>query len=149
MGVFSNLTAFMKNEHPLIADLKTHHKELFKIFDKIHTYAHKGKIDKIPDKLKEFYYKYKKHVLYEEQYFYNKLQKLYHNNNETKFLLELKKAEMQKITRAVEKFITKFSHIDIIAKDIELFKKELMHIGEVLKKRIEYEEKELFLLYKK
>jgi len=144
MGLFD----FFKKEDSLIANLKKHHRELFKIYEKIIKLLNGKKIEKIPQTLELFYYKFKQHIIYEENFFYTKLHHMYMHDEEKQFYILSKKDEMKRIVRGVEKFIKKYSNIELLKKELKEFEEELLKIGEVLKKRINFEENELYLMYK-
>ncbi len=139
---------FFKREDPLIAALKKHHKELFKIYLKIAVLVNKNKLEKIPPKLNDFYYKYKQHIIYEDNYFYAKLNELYKDDVEKKIFIRNKRDEMGAITKTVENFIKEYSNIEKIRDNLGMFKAEFQKIGAVLKSRVDFEESELYLLYK-
>jgi hemerythrin-like domain-containing protein len=144
MGLFN----FFKREDSLISNLKKHHRELFKIYEKILKLLHNKKIDKIPERLEQFNYKFKQHIMYEENFFYTKLHHMYRNDEEKQFYILSKKEEMKNIAKAIEKFIKKYTNVEMIRQEINLFEKELIKFGEILKKRISFEENVLYLMYK-
>ncbi|QCI27465.1 hemerythrin domain-containing protein [Caminibacter pacificus] len=139
---------FFKKEDPLITALKKHHKELFKIYLKIAVLVNKNKFDKIPSKLNDFYYKYKQHIIYEDNYFYAKLNEMYKNDTDKKIFIRNKREDMDKITVDVEKFIKDYTTIEKIRDNLGAFKREFQRIGAVLKSRVDFEESELYVLYK-
>ena len=139
---------FFKKEDPLIAALKKHHKELFRIYLKIAVLVNKNKLDKIPPKLNVFYYKYKQHIIYEDNYFYAKLNEIYKNDMEKKVFIRNKREEMDVITKAVESFIRAYPDVNHIRDNLGAFRQEFQKIGAALKNRVDFEENELYVLYK-
>ncbi len=142
------LKRFFSKEPELIRSLKRHHRELFKIYEKINDLVNKNKIEKIPEFLEKFYYRYKQHILYEDNYFYAKLRELYDDDIEVRLFIRSKRREMDSITNVLVNFIEKYDTSDKIAANYDEFKSEFYHLGDVLNERIEFEESELYLLYK-
>jgi len=142
------LKRLFNKEPELIKSLKRHHRELFKIYEKIESLVNKRKIEKIPELLEKFYLRYKQHILYEDNYFYAKLRELYDNEIETRIFIRSKRREMDSITERLINFIEKYKHKNEIVNNFEDFQREFYHIGEILKERIDFEENELYLLYK-
>jgi len=139
---------FFAKEPELIKNLKKHHRDLVRIYSKINDNVNKDKIDKIPALLEKFYYRYKQHVLYEDNYFYAKIKHSYDNDIDKRILIRSKRREMDSITKFLIDFIEKYQNVENIKENYDYFKTEFYHLGDVLRERIDYEEKELYLLYK-
>jgi len=142
------LKRLFNKEPELIKSLKRHHRELFKLYSKINDQVNKENIAKLPELLERFYYRYKQHILYEDNYFYAKLRELYDEDIDKRLFIRTKRREMDSITNVLLNFIENYRSPEVIRENFDEFKSEFYHIGDVLKKRIDFEENELYLLYK-
>jgi len=149
MGFFSNLLKQIKKiytyEDKLIAELKDDHQKLFSLFNKIEKNIYKGNFEKVPEILKKFHYEYRLHIIYEDNYFYTYMKSKYKNDEKILEFINLKQEEMKSITNAISKFMNKYQSLQDLKTDS--FKKELKKLGNALKSRVEFEEKELYTLY--
>jgi len=143
MGLFD----WIFGKKSVVDSLKNEHKKIISIYSKIVKLMEKEKFDRLPKHLKEFYYTYSRHILYEDNYFYSKLRKIYSHDKNKQLFIKLKREEMDEITKFIEKFINKFKTHHDIRENFEEFKKEIQVIGEVLSARVKFEESELYPLY--
>jgi hemerythrin-like domain-containing protein len=149
MGLLQNIIKKIKKiytfENKLITELKDDHEKIFTIFMKIEKNFQKNNLKKIPELLKKFHYEYKLHIVYEDNYFYTYLKNKYNNDKPVLNFIDEKQKEMAVITRAINNFIKKYDNIEKI--NTSTFKKDLKKLGNMLYKRISFEESKLYTLY--
>jgi len=149
MGIFKNILLKLQKiytfENKLITELKNDHQNLFTLYHKIEKNLYKEHFEKIPEILKKFHYEYRLHIIYEDNYFYTYMKSKYKHNEKILSFINEKQEEMKSISNSIAKFINYFDTVEKIKTD--KFKKELQKLGNALKARIEFEEKELYTLY--
>ena len=139
---------FRKNSQvSLIKDLEKEHKELVKLYQQIETKFNKRNIEDVIKLLNKFFYKYKKHVLFEDNYLYDKLIKKYDGYESILNFINETKEEMNKITKMLEKFLLIYSTKETIKNKKNEFFHDYKKLGKALKERIEFEETKLYVLY--
>ena len=135
-------------EKGVVEILKEDHKKIVDLYLKISKFIERGQTDKLPKLLKEFYYLYSKHILYEDNYFFSRLNTIYKDDKDKKTFINSKREEMDEITKFIEKFMSRFKTVEEISSNFDSFKKEFQIIGEVLSSRVAFEESDLYPLYK-
>jgi len=138
-----------RNYNPiLIILLKRDHKRLFEIYGNIKNIFENGEsYDKVINKLDELKAVLSMHIEFENSQLYSYLESIYKEDKIKLAFLYKADREMGDIVNIALKFIDKFSKLEILIKDREQFKKGLEEIGEVLVKRVEFEENRLYPLY--
>jgi len=126
----------------LIKELNKEHQNLFELYLKITQ-------EKNPKKrlnlLKKFYYDYHLHILKEDKQLYSHLLVKYKFAPEKYQFIKEKQEEMKKITEFIENFAKKYSTVETI--EDENFENDIKTLGEALRKRVEFEENELYYFY--
>ena len=126
----------------LIRQLHKEHQNLFTIYLKLNEEKNPKKRLKL---FKKFYYEYHLHILKEDKQLYTFLLSKYTFVPKIYEKIKKKSEEMKEITNFIEKMAEKYSNIELI--DTDEFQKTLDKVGEVLTKRVEFEEKELYFYY--
>jgi regulator of sigma D len=144
-SIFSKFKKFYTFEDKLITELKDDHKKLFALFNKIEKNLKKENYRKIPKILKKFHYEYRLHIIYEDNYFYTYMKSKYKNDEKILEFINEKQKEMKSISKAIADFINRFEDIKNIK--THEFENELKKLGNALKARTQFEEKELYTLY--
>ena len=129
-------------KNKLIKQLHKEHQNLFNIYLKLNDEKNPKKRLKL---FKKFYYEYNLHVLKEDKQLYTFLLNKYTFIPEIYEKIKNKSDEMKEITKFIEEIAKKYSDIESI--DTDEFQHTLDIIGEVLTKRVEFEEKELYFHY--
>ncbi len=132
----------------LIASLQGDHGELLKLHHEIERLAADGRYAALPAALAAFRSKFDLHVLSENLNFYGYVEEKSAGRPEDQDLVRGFRSEMNAIARAVVNFIKKYRSTGVHAGTVNDFRVELRQIGLLLMKRIEREEKELYLLYR-
>ena len=142
------ISFFKKNSKPkLIKDLENEHRQLLKLYKEIDSKINNKDFKKALNLLNKFFYKYKKHVLLEDNYLYVLLIKKYQKyKNIINFINETKQ-EMDEITKMLEKFLLIYKDEKTIRENFNEFKHDFGKLGEALKERIDFEESKLYVLY--
>ena len=148
-GFLSSLFSIFSKESKskLIKDLENEHKVLLKMYENIEKTLADKDLDKVIKLLSEFFYKYKKHVLMEDNYLYAKLLKKYEGYESIVNFIKETKDELDLITQMLEKFLLVYSSKEIIEQKINEFTHDFIKLGKALKERIEFEESKLYVLY--
>jgi len=139
-SMFIKETKLYQNE--LINNLHKEHQTLFNIYLQLNDEKNNKKRLKL---FKKFYYEYHLHILKEDKQLYTFLLNKYTFVPETFNKIKEKEKEMQEITAFIEGMAKKYSTLSAI--ESEDFQKDLNTVGEVLTKRVEFEEKELYAYY--
>ncbi len=140
----------MEREHnpSLICQLKKDHKKLFNIYNELYNLFisnsdHKD-IENVLNQLKTMLLI---HINFEDSLLYSYLHGRYrHSSNKISFI-DNASEEMQNISKVALKFISECSNPELYSKNKDKFQKELEIIGDILVKRIEFEEDRLYPLY--
>jgi len=144
--MFKVKSFFIKEEflyqNKLIKQLHKEHQKLFDIYLQLNAEKNPKKRLKL---LKKFYYEYHLHVLKEDKQLYTFLLNKYTFVPEIYNKIKNKSEEMKGITKFIEEMAKKYSDVEFI--DTYEFQKTLDTVGEVLTKRVEFEEKELYSYY--
>jgi regulator of sigma D len=141
--------SFFKGESKpkLIKDLEEEHKQLLKLYQEIESKLGERDFEKVSKLLSEFFYKYKKHVLFEDNYLYEKLIKKYDGYESIVNFIKETKEEMDIITKMLERFLLIYKDQNLIKEKINEFTHDFIKLGEALKERIDFEESKLYVLY--
>jgi len=144
--IFKIKSLFIQEEllyqNTLIEELHKEHQNLFNIFLKLNEEKNPKKRLKL---FKKFYYEYQLHILKEDKQLYTFLLNKYRLIPETFNKIKEKEQEMQEFTLFIEEMAKKYLTSSAI--ESEEFQKDLKTVGEVLTKRIEFEETELYSYY--
>ncbi len=149
MGILSSVFNFIfkKESKNLITELEKEHKELFQIYSKIEVLLANEKFNEVSKQLNRLYFKYKKHILYENNYFYAKLFKKYKAYENIVDFIKLTRDELNEMTSKFEQFMRIYNNADVIKEKFKEFSHDFIALGEALKERVEFEEKRLYVLY--
>ena len=129
----------------LIKELHEEHKTLFNLYEKISNEIENENYKKVLKLLKKFYEAYHLHILKEDKQLYNYLiTKFKFFEDEQKEILQ-KQQEMQEITKFIEEFSNKYNSLEKIKS--KEFLSDFKTIGDVLVKRVKYEEEVLYQKY--
>jgi len=131
----------------LIPELKSDHQHLVEQFGALVAAHSRGHLDECIEKLKLFTYTLRAHLLKENLHLYVYLKHaLQHDAESTELVAELRK-EMQRIGRALNDFVTRYTTTPWDTDTRRELGNELESIGEVLSRRIRHEESVLYPLY--
>ena len=131
----------------LVDHLEMDHQQLVSLYTNVGTTLDSSEYQLIPGQLAKFKEDFKAHLETENIRFYGYLeQSLKENNAEFQSLRRFRK-EMRTIERTVIKFLEKWIDNGIDKESHTEFYNEYSAIGSALVKRIESEEKELYILY--
>ena len=149
LALFKNIFRGFKKD--LINGFHKEHQTLIKIYGEINKSIEKENYKKTKKLLDKFYKNYHKHILKEDNYFYTYLRKKFRQEKNTDLLnfIDQKQKEMENITVFIKHFLKKYQSPKTIKNNIKEFKKEFESLGTELTKRVEFEEKKLYPLYKK
>ncbi len=140
----------MEREHnpSLIHQLKDDHKKLFTIYNELYNlFINNEKHEIVVEKLIQLKVMLDMHIDFEDSLLYSYLNNKYRNiNNKLSFINDAQK-EMENIIKVALKFIDDCSNSELYNKHRDKFKKELELIGDILVKRVEFEEDRLYPLY--
>ena len=140
----------MEREHnpSLIYQLKNDHKKLFNIYSELYNlFINNDKHEIVVEKLIQLKVMLDMHIGFEDSLLYSYLNTKYRNlNNKLSFINSAKK-EMENIIKVALKFIDDCSNPELYNEHKDRFKKELELIGDILVKRVEFEEDRLYPLY--
>jgi len=141
---FKKLFGTKKQNNALIDTLKGDHKNLVNIYTKIHKAVEKNNFAQAQSELKNFVHEYNKHILLEDTQLYIALEEKYKDKKQILKTIRSIGKDMNDITRTITFFEKKYKIINNSNK--EEFLAELDNIGEVLVKRVEFEEERLYTL---
>lgn len=132
----------------LISKLTQDHQDLLALFVAIQTAGGRHDAESLRDSLAEFSRRLTGHILLENLKLYIYIQRNLQSDAESKELVKRFRKEMSGIATAVLDFVTKYrSTTNWNAQTFDVFKLELLALGEVLVKRIQCEEQDLYPLY--
>lgn len=140
----------MEREHnpSLIYQLKNDHKRLLNIYSELYNiFLNSEKHEIVVEKLIQLKVMLEMHINFEDSILYSYLNSKYKNFDDKLSFIKGAKKEMENIIRVAIKFIDNCSNSELYNKNRNRFQKELKLIGEILMKRIEFEEERLYSLY--
>jgi len=140
----------MEREHnpSLIYQLKNDHKKLFSIYNEIYNlFASNSDHKEIEDKLNQLKVMLIIHINFEDSLLYSYLHGIYSDNSDKILFIDNASKEMQNISKVALDFISECSNYELYNEHKDKFKNELEIIGDILVKRIEFEEDRLYPLY--
>jgi regulator of sigma D len=140
----------MEREHNplLIHQLKNDHKKLFNIYNKLYSsFISNSNHKEIEDILNQLKVMLIMHINFEDSLLYSYLNDKYRYSDEKMTFITNASKEMQNISEVALKFINECSNPELYIQYRDKFKKELEIIGDILVKRIEFEEDRLYPLY--
>ncbi len=140
----------MEREHnpSLIYQLKNDHKKLFNIYNELYnSFTSNRNHKEIEDILTQLKIMLVMHINFEDSLLYSYLHGRYRHSNDKIEFIDNASKEMQGISKVALKFIQDCSDPELYSKHKDKFKKELELIGDILVKRIEFEEDRLYPLY--
>ena len=132
----------------LVAGLKGEHSELLRQHAELARLAAAGSYTGIPAALAAFRSKFDLHVLSENLHFYGFVEEKARGRPDDAEMIRGFRSEMNAIARAVVNFVKKYRSDGVSAQTAPDFLVEVRQIGALLLKRIEREEKELYVLYR-
>ncbi len=141
----------MEREHnpSLIYQLKNDHKKLFNIYSELYNlFINNEKHEIIVEKLTQLKVLLHMHIGFEDTLLYSYLNGRYRNMSSKLSFINGAKQEMENIIEVALKFIDDCSNLELYNRHKDRFKKELELIGDILIKRVEFEEDRLYPLYK-
>jgi len=141
---FKRLFGTKRQNDALINTLKKDHKDLVNIYVSINKAMEKNDFHKAQTELKKFVHEYNKHILLEDTQLYIALEEKYQDKKQVLKTIRTIAKDMNGITRTISFFEKKYQHIN--SNNKEEFLKEFHNIGEVLTKRVEFEEERLYTL---
>jgi hypothetical protein len=131
----------------LLPGLKGDHAELLKLYAELERMALEGRFASIPASLGTFKSKLDVHLLNENLHFYCYVEERSLGERD-KELIRGFRAEMNGIARSVLNFVKVYRQAGVHPANGQTFLTELRQIGEMLVRRIEREERELYALYR-
>ncbi len=140
----------MEREHnpSLIYQLKNDHKKLFNIYSELYNlFINDDKHDIVVEKLIQLKVMLDMHISFEDTLLYSYLNSKYRNINDKLSFINNAQKEMENIIKVALKFIDDCSNSELYNEHRDRFKKELKLIGDILVKRVEFEEDRLYPLY--
>lgn len=132
----------------LIASLKGDHGELLKQHGELTRLAAEGRYTALPAALAAFKSRFDLHVLNENLHFYGFVEEKSQGRTDDQDMIRGFRSEMNAIARAVVNFVKKYRSEGVDARTVAEFLVELRQVGALMLKRIEREEKELYVLYR-
>jgi iron-sulfur cluster repair protein YtfE (RIC family) len=149
MGAFSFVKSIFgyKKTPKLVKNLKKEHQKLLELYQKMETHIASEEFSKLLKTLNQFYYKYKKHVLFEDNFLYSKLFNKFEGYDSVIKFLEDTRKELSSLSISLERFLKTYETEEEIKEKFNTFAKDFRTLGEMLRKRIEFEENKLFILY--
>jgi regulator of sigma D len=139
----------MEREHnpSLICQLKSDHKRLFNIYNELYNSFTSNSDHKIiEDKLNQLKIMLIIHINFEDALLYSYLKGRYKDSSKISFI-DNSNQEMGSISEVALNFIKECSNPELYHKHKERFQQELEIIGDILVKRVEFEEDRLYPLY--
>jgi regulator of sigma D len=140
----------MKREYnpSLINQLKNDHKKLFDIYNKLYDmFISNSNHKEINNKLHQLEVMLNIHINFEDTLLYAYLNNRYENDSDKLNFITNTDKEMKSISLVALNFINKCSNPKLYNKHKDKFKEELKIIGDILVKRVEFEENKLYPLY--
>ncbi len=140
----------MEREHnpSLIYQLKNDHKKLFNIYSELYNlFINDDNHDIVVEKLIQLKVMLDMHISFEDTLLYSYLNSKYRNINDKLSFINNAQKEMENIIKVALKFIDDCSNSELYNEHRDRFKKELKLIGDILVKRVEFEEDRLYPLY--
>ena len=140
----------MEREHnpSLIYQLKNDHKKLLNIYNKLYSsFTSNSTHKEVEDILNQLKVMLIMHISFEDTLLYSYLNGKYRYSTEKMSFIINAGKEMKGISKVALKFIDECSNPELYTKQRDKFKKELEMIGDILVKRIEFEEDRLYPLY--
>ena len=140
----------MDREHNplLIPQLKNDHKQLFNIYKELDDlFVNSDNYEILVEKLIQLKVMLDMHVDFEDTLLYSYLNTKYKHVDSKLFFINNSNREMSNILKVALKFIEECSNPELYTKHKDKFKKELELIGDILIKRVEFEEDRLYPLY--
>ncbi len=131
----------------LIDNLKDDHQKLLEIYNHMGETLASNNFDKLVSLFTDFKTQLQKHIFTENLKLYIYLSHAITNDPASLANIIELKSEMQKIGRAVNKFLNHYSEMPWTDEQIHLFPEEFNNIGSILVDRIEREESNLYPLY--
>jgi hypothetical protein len=132
----------------LVASLKGDHAELIKLHADLARLAAEAHYTALPAALAAFKSKFDLHVLNENLHFYCYVEEKTTARPDDQDMIRGFRSEMNAIARAVVNFVKKYRSEGVNAQTAPDFLVEVRQVGALLLKRIEREEKELYVLYR-
>ena len=134
--------------HSLIGQLENDHRKIMDIYEEIKAHFHEDANHlKIKEKLHKLKTMLQMHIDFEDSLLYPYLSSGYRNDGENMTFIEKANAEMLELASNAFKFISDCTDEMLFAQNREKFKEDFSAIGEILSKRIEFEETSLYPLY--
>ncbi|WP_455210164.1 hemerythrin domain-containing protein [Kaarinaea lacus] len=131
----------------LVAKLKRDHAQLVEVYTDIVKYIDQRNYDKLQGLLAVFLGLFNAHALTEYTKLYVFLDYSFRSDNEKHDVIMRFRREMNDIGKSVRQFAHHWRDNGIDDTNLHLFKRQVQQIGEVLTKRIEIEEKQLYEIY--
>ena len=131
----------------LVDHLEADHQQLLRLYTNVGNTLNIGEYQLIPGQLNKFKDDLKAHLEAENIRFYGYLEQSLKNKRDEFQAMRNFRKEMRSIERTVIKFLDKWITDGIDTNTSDEFKAEYDAIGSALVKRIESEEKELYILY--
>ena len=132
----------------LVSGLKGDHGELIKQHGELTRLAAEGRYTALPAALAAFKSKFDLHVLNENLHFYGYVEEKTSARPDDQDMIRGFRSEMNAIARAIVNFTKKYRSEGVDAQTAPEFLVELRQIGALPLKRIEREERELYVLYR-
>ncbi|WP_078086042.1 hemerythrin domain-containing protein [Microbulbifer mangrovi] len=133
----------------LIHNLKSDHKELIQIYQRIWSEGYEMQdFRKISELLKVFKSTFQAHLIKENVSFYVYLEQSLSNDSHTLQIVKDFRTDMNDIANAVVQFCKRYSREVFTGKMLMDFKQDYEKIGEALTRRVSLEERELYTLYR-
>jgi hypothetical protein len=132
----------------LVSSLKGDHSELITLHGEVTRLAADARYTAIPAALAAFKSKFDMHTLNENLHFYRFVEEKAAARPDDLDMIRGFRSEMNSIARAVVNFVKKYRSEGVSAQTAPDFLVEARQVGALLLKRIEREEKELYLLYR-
>ena len=133
----------------LVAKLKRDHVQLVEVYTDIVDYIDQRNYGKLQSALTMFLALFNAHALTEYTKLYVFLDYSFRSDRENHDLIMRFRREMNEIGKSVRHFAHYWRDNGIDDVSLHLFKRQVQQIGEVLTKRIEVEEKQLYEIYNK
>ena len=131
----------------LVAKLKRDHAQLVEVYTDIVKYIEQRNYDKLQGLLAVFLGLFNAHALTEYTKLYVFLDYSFRSDKENHDLIMRFRREMNEIGKSVRQFAHHWRDNGIDDSNLHLFKRQVQQIGEVLTKRIEVEENQLYEIY--
>ncbi len=141
------LTGEIAYDEDLITELKRDHQGLVRILAEISGAAASERYEEIPRLLGRLKIAVQSHIMTENLEFYAFLQHKLGDDRQTAQYVEALRKEMDGVARDVVEFAEAHSSTTLTAESAGAFSHHLREIGEILLRRFEIEETELYPLY--